>query len=63
VDSLDRPSDKPGFSSHDIQCPVCFGTGTTIGASDREVDLACKMCGHEWTVERQQPLTPYNPPE
>ena len=63
MDSLDRPSDIIAFRTNEILCPACSAKGITIGGSDREVDLACNMCGHEWTAARQHPLTPYNRPE
>jgi hypothetical protein len=42
-------------------CPHCFGKGTTIAASDLEIDLVCDTCGREWTAEREHRLTPYHP--
>jgi len=54
-----RPTETPVFRPTACLCPECFGKGQTVAASDREVDLVCSVCGHQWTAERQRPLTPW----
>ena len=54
---------RPVFRNGETLCPRCFGPGVVLAASDREVDLVCRVCQHLWTAEREHPLTPYNPPE
>lgn len=54
---IERPLETAVFRTSAILCPECFGKGETVAASDRQVDLVCTACGHQWTAERQRPLT------
>ena len=62
MEQSELPPPTPVFRAG-LVCPHCFGKGTTIAASDVEIDLVCNACGREWTAERQHSLTPYNPPK
>jgi len=64
MNPVDRPPETPVFRISEILCPECFGKGQVVAANDREIDLVCSLCRHEWTAERPPTtVVSFNSPE